>query len=106
MRRAFVCAALGAREGVRRWLVSSLADSCQAHTCTRTNTHTHTHTHTHTLTHTHTHTHTHTARVVRQQSSVSARVQVAMLAATPHSRVTTHAAEEDDKNDEDLCVVE
>ena len=29
-----------------------------------------------------------------------------MLAATPHSRVTTHLAEEDEQNDEDLCVVE
>ncbi len=68
--------------------------------------HTHKHTHTHTHTHTLTHTHTHTARVVRQQSSVSARAQVAMLSATLRSRVTTHAAEEDDKNDEDLCGVE
>ncbi len=73
---------------------------------THTHTYTHTHTHPHTRTHTHTYTHTHTARVVRQQSSVSVRAQVAMFAATPHSRVATHAAEEDDKNDEDLCVVE
>ncbi len=89
-------------------MVSSPADSCQAHTCTQTNTHTHTHTHTNTRVHTHTltHTHTHTERVVRRQSSVSVRAQVATLAETPHSRVTTHAAEEDDKNDVDLCVVE
>ncbi len=54
----------------------------------------------------HTHTRAYTQRVVRQQSSVSVRAQVAMLAVTPYSRVATHAAEEDDKNDEDLCVVE
>jgi hypothetical protein len=29
-----------------------------------------------------------------------------MLAATPYSRATTHAAEEVDKNDEELCVIE
>ncbi len=75
-------------------MVSSPADSCQAHTCTHTNTHTQTR------------THTHTARIVHQQSSISVRAQFAMLAATPHSRVTTHAAEDEDKNDEDLCVVE
>ncbi len=87
-------------------MVSSPAYSCQAHTCTHTNTHTHKHTlariHTHTLTR----AHTNTARVVRQQSSVSVRAQVANSAATPNSRVATHAAEEDYKNDKDLCVVE
>jgi hypothetical protein len=65
-------------------LASSPADGCRAHTCT----------------------HTHTQYVVCEQSSVSMRAQVAMVAATPHSQVTTHAADEDDMNDEDLCVVE